>query len=64
MSPGQPPPVNLQRNDLSGAVAWFRWHRERKVEADREQAEIVMRLQDEDGPLLAALERLAFELPR
>ena len=63
-SPSDPPPIDLQRNDVKGAVAWYRWHRERGVQVDREQSEILMRLQDEDGPLLAALDQLAFDLPR
>ena len=62
-SPDLPPTTDLQRNDLAGAVAWFRWHRERNLKVNPEVVALLLRLQDEDGPLLEALDQLSFDFP-
>lgn len=53
-----PPSADLDRNDLDGALAWFRWHIERNLTPDPDTAHVLYMLQDDSTALKEAVRKL------
>ena len=56
MTADPPPTLDIERNDIEGALAVFRWYRERGREIHPDTAHVLLMLQDDSDELLQRLD--------